>query len=307
MNGRVSSSALVDNKAHSGPLQLREIARRRNATIVPGTPNALFARVIEDLGFEAVYVTRAGIANLHSGAPDIGLVTLTELSEIVTAIADSVTLPIIVDADTGFGNPVNMVRTVRLLERAGASGLQIEDQVFPKKCGHFQGKDVIPLDEMVQKVKAAVDARHDQNLQIIARTDARTMAGMDSAIERAHAFLEAGADIISIEAPVDMAELRRITSQVDAPHVANIMFDGLTPEIPREALAEMGFSILLYANAALQAVRDVLGALRDQGGLSSVKNRLAIFAERQHAVDKARFDALERRYTQKARVGSSAQ
>lgn len=303
MNGPVSPSSLADDKALSGPLRLREIARRRSATLVPGTPNALFARVIEDLGFEAVYVTGAGIANMHLGAPDIGLVTLTEVSEIVTAIADSVTLPIIVDADTGFGNPVNMVRTVRLLERAGASGLQIEDQVFPKKCGHFQGKDVIPLDEMVQKVKAAVDARHDQNLQIIARTDARAVAGMDAAIERAHAFLEAGADIIFIEAPVDVAELRRITSQVDAPHVANIVFGGLTPEIPREELAEMGFSIVLYANAALQAalraVRDVLGALRDQGGLSSVKDRLATFAERQHAVDKARFDALERRYTQK--------
>jgi 2-methylisocitrate lyase-like PEP mutase family enzyme len=286
----------------SAPARLREIVARRNATIVPGTPNALFARVIEDLGYEAVYVTGAGIANMHLGAPDIGLVTVTEVAEIVSAISDSVSLPIIVDADTGFGNPVNMVRTVRLLERAGAAGIQIEDQVFPKKCGHFQGKDVIPLREMVQKVKAAVDTRRDPALQIIARTDARAIDGLDAAIERAHAFVEAGADVIFVEAPTEVAELRRIAAQVDAPHVVNIVFGGLTPEVPREALAEMGFSIVLYANAALQAalksVREVLGALKDQGSLSGVRDRLASFTERQAAVEKARFDALERRYTQ---------
>ena len=162
---------------------------------MPGAANALFARVIEDLGFEAVYVTGAGIANMHLGAPDIGLTTLTEIADTVAAIADAVELPLLVDADTGFGNALNMMRTVRVLERAGAAGIQIEDQVFPKKCGHFAGKDVIALDEMVQKVKAAVDARHDQDLQIIARTDARAVAGLDRAIERAQALIEAGADV----------------------------------------------------------------------------------------------------------------
>src|SRR5436853_6396048 len=199
---------------------LKEIVARRSAVQVPGAANALFARAIEDLGFEAVYVTGAGIANMHLGAPDIGLTTVTEVADAVAAIADAVTLPVIVDADTGFGNAVNMVRTVRLLERSGAAGLQIEDQVFPKKCGHFAGKDVIPLDEMVQKVKAAVDARHDQDLQIIARTDARAVEGLDRAIARAHAYIEAGADVAFVEAPTTLAELARVTREIKAPHVA---------------------------------------------------------------------------------------
>src|SRR5471032_991392 len=154
---------------------LKTILRRREATILAGAANGFFARIIEDIGYEAVYVTGAGVANMYLGAPDIGLTTLTEIADHVSAIADAVALPLLVDADTGFGNPVNMVRTVRVLERAGAAGLQIEDQVFPKKCGHFAGKEVIPLDEMVQKVKAAVDARRDSDLQIIARTDSRAV------------------------------------------------------------------------------------------------------------------------------------
>src|SRR3984885_10155153 len=165
--------------------RLKDLLARRAAVTVPGAANALFARVLEDLGFEAVYVTGAGVANMLLGAPDIGLTTLTEVSEAVAAIADAVSLPLIVDADTGFGNALNMVRTIRVLERAGAAGIQIEDQVFPKRCGHFAGKEVIPLDQMVQKIKAAVDARKDQDLQIIARTDARAIEGLDKAIERA--------------------------------------------------------------------------------------------------------------------------
>ena len=165
--------------------RLKALLASKRAAILPGTPNALFARVIEDLGFEAVYVTGAGIANMSLGVPDIGLVTLSELADHVAAICDAVTVPVIVDADTGFGNPVNMARTVRLLERAGAAGIQIEDQVFPKKCGHFKGKDVVPPGEMIQKIKAAVDSRHDGDLQIVARTDVRAVAASRQAIERA--------------------------------------------------------------------------------------------------------------------------
>src|SRR4029077_3032096 len=161
----------------SNSRRLKDLLARRAAVTVPGRANALFARVIEDLGFEVVYVTGAGIANMHLGAPDIGLTTLTEIANTVAAIADSVSLPLIVDADTGFGNAVNMTRTVRVLERAGAAGLQIEDQVFPKKCGHFDGKQVVPLEEMLEKIKAAVDTRRDGDLQIVARTDARAILG----------------------------------------------------------------------------------------------------------------------------------
>lgn len=278
----------------------KSLVGRRQALTVPGAANAMFARVIEDLGFEAVYVTGAGVANMSLGVPDVGLTTVTELAATASAISDAVSLPIIVDADTGFGNAVNMVRTVRLLERAGAAAIQIEDQVFPKKCGHFNGKDVIAADEMVQKIKAAVDARQDGDLQIIARTDARAIEGLDRAIERAQAFVEAGADLTFVEAPVSPDELARIAREISVPQVANIVFGGRTPDPGRERLAEMGFSVVLYANAALQAALkasyDVLGALKQEGSLASVADRLASFEERQRAVSKHEWDALESRY-----------
>jgi len=195
----------------NGPEKLKHIMSRRDAVIVPGVANALFARVVEDLGYEALYVTGAGIANMHLGAPDIGLVTLTEVASIVSVISDAVSLPIIVDADTG-----------------------------------------------------------------------------------------AGADVIFVEAPLNEAEMARIGREIKAPHIANIVFGGLTPEIPRERLKDMGFSVALYANAALQAalksVREVLDVLQKEGSLVSVRDRLASFEERQRSVDKDRYDALEKRY-----------
>jgi 2-methylisocitrate lyase-like PEP mutase family enzyme len=280
--------------------KLKGIMAARTAVTVPGAANALFARVIEDLGFEVVYVTGAGVANMHLGAPDVGLTTLTELAGVTAAIADSVILPIIVDADTGFGNPVNMARTIRVLERAGAAAVQIEDQVFPKKCGHFEGKEVIPVGEMVQKIKAAVDSRRDGDFQIVARTDARAIEGLERAIERAHAFIAAGADATFVEAPLNLDELARIALELPVPQVANIVFGGKTPDPGRRALADMGFSIVLYANAALQAALrasyEVLGALKASGSLASVAERLASFEERQRAVAKHHWDELEARY-----------
>ena len=284
--------------------KLKEIMARRAAVIVPGAANAMFARVVEDIGFEAVYVTGAGIANMLLGVPDIGLTTMSEVADTLASVADSVSLPIIVDADTGFGNPINMVRTVRVLERAGAAGIQIEDQVFPKKCGHFAGKDVIPLDDMVQKIRAAVDTRRDCDLQIIARTDARAVEGFDRAIERANAFVEAGADVTFVEAPLSLAELERIARDVSVPQIANIVFGGKTPDLGRPKLADLGFSVVLYANAALQAALkasyDVLRALSHEGSLACVADRLASFEERQRVVAKDVWDELESRYRAKA-------
>ena len=280
--------------------KLKAILARRQALPFPGAANAMFARVIEELGFEVCYVTGAGIANMHLGAPDVGLTTLTEVANTVSAIADSVSVPLLVDADTGFGNAVNMVRTVKVLERAGAAGIQIEDQVFPKKCGHFEGKDVVPLDDMVSKIKAAVDARADQDFQIVARTDARAVHGLDDAIARAQAFVEAGADATFVEAPVTVEEMARIGREIKVPQIANIVFGGKTPDPGREALAGMGFAGVLYANAALQAALrasyEVLSALKRHGSLAQVADRLATFTERQAAVAKPRWDALEARY-----------
>src|SRR5262249_37307952 len=174
------------------------------ALLLPGVSNALAARVVADQGFAAAYVTGAGIANTFFGVPDIGLLTVTELAEHVAAIREAFPGPLVVDADTGFGNALNMVRTVALLERAGADALQIEDQVFPKRCGHFAGKEVIPAAEMIGKIKAAVDARRDHDLLIIARTDAIAPEGFEPALARAAAYHEAGADVTFVQPPTSM-------------------------------------------------------------------------------------------------------
>jgi 2-methylisocitrate lyase-like PEP mutase family enzyme len=279
---------------------LKSIIAKREATLLAGAANGLFARIIEDLGYEAVYVTGAGVANMYLGAPDIGLTTLTEIADHVAAISDAVALPLLVDADTGFGNPVNMVRTVRVLERAGAAGLQIEDQVFPKRCGHFAGKHVVPLEEMLAKVKAAADTRRDGDLQIVARTDARAVLGLQAAIDRANAMIEAGADVTFVEAPTSAEELAQIARSLPVPQVANMVFGGFTPELGRAKFAELGFGCVLYANAALQAAlkasHEVLQALRRDGSLASVADQLAGFDIRQRTVAKPKYDELEQRY-----------
>ena len=279
-------------------MSLREIVSRRQAVLAPGAANALFARIIEDLGFECVYVTGAGIANMALGAPDIGLTSLDDIAGTVSRIADAVALPLIVDADTGFGNAVNTWRTMKVLERAGAAAIQLEDQDFPKRCGHFNGKGVIALSEMLPKIAAAADARTRDTL-IIARTDALAVEGIDAAIDRAQAFIAAGADMTFIEAPRDAAQMRRI-AQVPVAQVANIGHGGKTPPLPQADLAEMGFGIVLYANAALQAAvrsaTEVLGSLKATGSLDAVHDRLASFEERQAAVAKDRWDAREQRF-----------
>lgn len=281
-------------------ISIGKILERRNATLVPGAPNALFARIIEDLGFEAIYVTGAGIANMQLGAPDIGLTTLNEIAHNVTCIAEAVKIPLIVDADTGFGNTQNCYRSIRLLERSGASAIQLEDQVFPKKCGHFADKAIVPTVEMVNKIKAAVDARLDPEMKIIARTDARGISGINEALDRAAAFVEAGADATFVEAPKNLAELKAIPSSIQAPQVANMVFGGLTPEPGREALASMGYSIVLYANAALQtaihAVDTTLSSLRDTGSLAECSDLLASFDKRQAVVQKEKWDEFERKH-----------
>ena len=280
--------------------RFKDLLSQKRALTLPGAANAMFARVVEDLGFEACYVSGAGIANMHLGAPDIGLTTLTEIANAVSAISDAITLPLMVDGDTGFGNAVNMHRTIKVLERAGAAAIQIEDQVFPKKCGHFNGKEVIPCAEMVAKIKAAVDARTDADFQIIARTDARAIEGIDKAIERAHAFIEAGADATFVEAPLDFDEMARIARELVVPQIANIVFGGKTPDPGRASLADMGFGGVLYANASLQAALraayQVLGSLKEHGSLDLVADQLASFEERQRVVDKPKWDAMEARY-----------
>ena len=282
---------------------LRRALHKGAGAIVPGAADALAARLIERMGFPAVYVTGAGIANAYLGVPDIGLVTLSELAANVALMREAVQVPLIVDADTGFGNELNVARTIRVLERAGANAVQLEDQEFPKRCGHFAGKTVIPAGAMAAKMRAAVDARRDPDFLVIARTDAIAPNGLDDALARAQLYIEAGADLTFVEAPKSEADMARIPQSLAVPQVANLVVGGLTPMLPRATLQRMGFALVLYANAALQAalaaMQDVLGHLRETGSLDGVLGRLMPFAERQEIVGKADWDALEARYTPK--------
>jgi len=281
----------------------RQMCEQRDAMIVPGAGNALTARIIEDTGFDVMYITGAGIANTDLGVPDVGLVTLTELASTVSAISQITDKPLIVDIDTGFGSALNVQRTMRVIERAGAFAVQIEDQVFPKKCGHFAGKAVIPMSEAVSKIKALVDAREDANTLIIARTDARAIEGFEKAIERAEAFIEAGADLTFIEAPQSEEELRAIASRLSVPQVANMVIGGKTPLTTKSDLQDMGFALVLYANtplqAAMHAMSGVLKALLEDGDVTRVINKLATFEERQRLVSKDEYVAADARYSVK--------
>ncbi|KID30798.1 PEP phosphonomutase-like enzyme [Prauserella sp. Am3] len=268
--------------------------------LLPGAPNALAARVVEEAGFSAVYVTGAGVTNTFLGMPDHGLLTLDELCTHVEAMADVVDIPLVVDADTGFGNAINVQRTVRRIERAGAAAIQLEDQLSPKKCGHFSGKEVVSTGEMVGKVRAAVDARRDDDLVIVARTDARATEGLEAACERAAAYLEAGADMIFVEAPESLDEMRHIVTQVPGRHIANMVEGGKTPLLSRQTLADVGFSVALYANATMRGavvgMRNVLSHLGKHGDTREAGELMISWSDRQSLVRKPEFDRLEQKY-----------
>src|SRR5271168_4157801 len=227
---------------------LRAMLREEKGVILPGAPNALAARIIADLGFKAIYLTGAGLTNMHLGLPDLGFMDLSQVADHVLAIRGVVELPLIVDIDTGFGNAINVAHTVRTLEQAGASAVQLEDQHAPKRCGHFEGKELISAEEMVGKVRAAADARR-QDMVIIARTDACAVEGFAAAIDRASRYIEAGADMTFVEAPQTLEDLRAVPKRLAAPQLLNMVLGGKTPIVDAAAAAEMGFSLVLYANA----------------------------------------------------------
>ncbi len=287
--------------------RLRSLIAAGGPGIVPGATDCFTARLIEECGFPAVYVTGGGTANTYLGRPDIGLITLNELASLVERISDAVSVPVIADSDTGFGGVANVKRTIRAYERAGAAGLHIEDQVFPKRCGHFEGKAVVPVRDMLYRLQAALDARTDPDFLIIARTDARGPEGFESALERAHKYRELGADAIFVEAPSSVEELVRIGAEFKGtPLIANMIERSRTPLVPEKELLAMGFNIILYANAALYlgsfAVRQGLEVLRKQGTTESIIDRMTSFQQRQQLVGLEKIDAAERELV--ARVDS---
>ncbi|WP_326536026.1 isocitrate lyase/PEP mutase family protein [Pseudorhodoferax sp.] len=280
--------------------QLKALAEARRGVIVPGAFNALSARVIADLGYEAIYVTGAGVTNMWFGMPDQGFMGLHEIADHTARIRDAVDLPLIVDADTGFGNALNVRHTVRVLERAGADCIQLEDQVAPKRCGHFSGKEVISTEEAVSKIKAAVDARLDPDFLVMARTDAAATHGFEAAVERAQKFAEAGADILFVEAVTEAEEVRALPQRLAKPQLMNMVIGGRTPIFNAGQLGALGYGIVLYANAALQGavagMQKALTVLRDAKEVREDSGLVTPFAERQRLVGKPAWDALEQRY-----------
>ncbi|MEJ5029106.1 MULTISPECIES: isocitrate lyase/PEP mutase family protein [unclassified Comamonas] len=280
---------------------LKDMVAARRGVLVPGAFNALSAKVIEDLGFEAIYVTGAGVTNMWLGLPDQGFMGLAEIADHTARIRDTVSVPLLVDADTGFGNALNVYHTVRTLERAGADCIQLEDQVAPKRCGHFNGKEVVSTEEAVSKIKAAVDARRDPNLLIMARTDAAATHGFEAAVERAQRFAEAGADILFVEAVTSAEEIRALPKRLATPQLMNMVIGGKTPIFDAEQLGALGYGIVLYANAALQGavagMQKTLTVLRDEKSVQEASGLVASFAERQRLVGKPAWDALEKRFT----------
>jgi len=263
---------------------LRARLDRRPVLVAPGVVDPLTAQIAVDAGFEALYLTGAGIAYTQLGMPDIGLTTMTEVSNVIARIADKVNVPLIVDGDTGFGNAISVQRTVRVFERAGASAIQIEDQTFPKRCGHLRGKDVMPTDDMVGKIKAAVDARANGML-VIGRTDAGAVEGFERAFERAERYAEAGADIIFVEAPRTREELSAVPTRLGhiRPLMANMVEGGRTPMTPVRDLEAMGYSLVVFSAGVVRAMaktaRRFYDTLRADGTSDAVRDEMYSFDE----------------------------
>ena len=264
--------------------------------MVPGVTNALTARLVERAGFSAAYITGAGFANSAFGFPDVGLITLTELTEHVGRIRAASRLPLIVDADTGFGGPLSVMRSVHQLERAGAAAVQLEDQQDPKRCGHFEGQRLVPAQEMEEKIETAIRARSTADLMIIARTDARNVMGLKDAISRARAYLAAGADALFVEALRSENELGRVGSEFPGiPLVANLVEGGKTPLLPAARLEQLGYRIILRANLLLRtmsaAACDALVRLADDDTDPAFEDRMLTWEERKELVMLPEFDA----------------
>ena len=278
---------------------MRHLIAQADYTMVPGAYDTLTARLVEQAGFRAVYLTGGGYSRAN-GYPDLGLLTLSENVRFIALTVEAVGIPVIADADTGYGNAINVIRTVREYEKAGVAAFHIEDQVSPKKCGHYEGKEVISRGEMVGKIKAALDTRQDSDLIVIARSDARAIEGLDAAIDRVNAYLDAGADVGFVEAPQSVAELRDVAARLRGPALANVFEGGKTPMLAASELKAMGFRLGIYPSqtqrAAIRAAQRVLEALQADGHTTRVEADLATFAEREMAVGTDTWRALEERY-----------
>ena len=279
--------------------KLRALLSKPGYTIVPGAHDTLTAKLVELAGFDGVYLTGGGYSRA-CGYPDIGLLTMTEITQYISRTVDALEIPVIADMDAGYGNALNVIRAVREYEKTGVAAFHLEDQVSPKKCGHYEGKLLVSRQEMVGKIKAAVDTRRDADMVIIARSDARAVEGLQASIDRVNAYLEAGADVGFVEAPQSAEELASAASQLTKPALANIFEGGKTPALPAAELEAMGYRIGIYPSqthpAAIAAAKRVLAVLKRDGDTAAIESELATFNDREDAVNAARWRALENRY-----------
>lgn len=280
--------------------RFRDLLERDSIAVLPGCYDALSAHIAEHAGFDAVYVSGAGVSNTKLGLADVGLTTLSEMRDRLTYIRERVSVPIFTDADTGYGNPMHVRRTVQAYEQAGTSALHIEDQQFPKQCGHFEDKRVISTEEMQQKITSAVDARRSSAFTVVARTDARAVDGMDEAIDRANAYAAAGADMIFPEAPQSKAEMRTFCEDIDAPVMANMVEYGKTPLCSVSELEDIGYDLVIFPNSLLRsamvAMRDTAEHIESEGRTDDILEDIASFDLRNELTDYDSIMKIESRY-----------
>lgn len=295
-------NTLVPAKGSKRP-SLRNLMTTSPPVLAPGCFDALSARLVEEAGFPAAYMTGYGCAATYLGRPDVGLMTMTEMVEKARRIVDAISIPLIADADTGYGNAINVIRTVQEYERAGAAGIHLEDQVLPKKCGHMENKQLVSLQEAVDKVRAAVDTRRSEDFLIIARTDARAVEGLEAAIERGHRLREAGADVIFIEAPQNEAEIVQVSrSFPGVPLLFNWAEGGKTPPMEHARLAELNYSIVIFPVStmlsAMAAMRTALARIKQDGTPVNLVPGYIGFREFNDFMGLAEVKALEANYGQ---------
>lgn len=278
----------------------KQLEDKKKIMVLPGVFDALSARIAEKVGFDAIFQTGYGSAATLLGMPDYGFLNAGETIDNARRIMRAVNIPVIVDVDTGYGNPLNVWRLVRDLQSLGAAGIFLEDQVWPKRCGHMIGKEVVSKDDYIMKLKAAVEAREDKDFIIVARTDARAPLGLDEAIQRGRAYHKAGADVIFIEAPRSIEELKRIAKEINAPLVANMIEEGLTPNLPSKDLLKMGYRIVVFPlsglYAATFAIKQVFLELKNSGATQQARKMMVTFKDFNKFVDLHKYAALEKRY-----------
>lgn len=288
-------------QVRAGRTLREQLENKKEIIVLPGVFDALSARIAQKVGFAAMFQTGYGSAAALLGMPDFGLLNAGETLDNAERIISAVDVPVLVDADTGYGNPLNVWKLVRDLEKMGASGIFLEDQVWPKRCGHMAGKDVIPKDDYLPKLRAAIEARTSKDFIIVARTDARAPLGLDEAIRRGQAYRKAGADVIFVEAPRTVQELKKVAEEIDAPLVANMIEDGVTPNLPADELLDIGYRIAVFPLSALYAatfaMRQVFTELKATGATKQTRKGMVTFKDFNQFVDLEKFMNLEKRYT----------